>query len=148
MPEAYTAIVNPAAGRGRAAKLLARLEGAIAAGGLDCEVRVSANAEEPVALAREAMARGRGVVACGGDGLVGQLAAVTAEAGGVLGIVPLGAGNDFARFLGLDPNRPLTALGVLREGIHPARTVLADAPSRRGGPSSLQIPHGGKTRRR
>jgi diacylglycerol kinase (ATP) len=116
MPEAYTAIVNPAAGRGRAAKLLARLEGAIAAGGLDCEVRVSANAEEPVTLAREAMARGRAVVACGGDGLVGQLAAVAAEAGGTLGIVPLGAGNDFARYLGLDPSRPLTALGVLREG--------------------------------
>ena len=115
MPDAFTAIVNPAAGRGRAAKLLARLEGAIAAGGLDCELHVSANAEEPVTLAREAMARGRAVVACGGDGLVGQLAAVVAEAGGVLGIVPLGAGNDFARHLGLDPSRPLTALGVLRE---------------------------------
>lgn len=117
MPLRYTVIVNPVAGRGRARRLLPRLEAALDANGLDAELRVSDHPEQPAALARDAVESGRCVVACGGDGLVGQLAAVTAEAGGVLGIIPAGAGNDFARHLGLDPSRALDALAVLKHGI-------------------------------
>jgi YegS/Rv2252/BmrU family lipid kinase len=117
MPDAFTLIVNPAAGRGRARKLLPRLEAAIADGDGDFELHVSTHAEAPAALARAAIDRGRCVVACGGDGLVGQLAGVAAEADGVLGVVPMGAGNDFARHLGLDPGDPLAALTTLRAGV-------------------------------
>ena len=51
--------------------------------------------------------RGDGVVACGGDGTVAVLAGVAAESGGTIAVVPTGAGNDFARHLGIDPRRPL-----------------------------------------
>ncbi len=117
MPRAYTIIVNPSAGRGRARRLLPRLEAVLEKGSLDVDLRLSASPAEPPALAREAMARGRAVVACGGDGLVGELAAVVAEGDGVMGIIPAGAGNDFARHLGLDPRRPLEALAVLELGL-------------------------------
>jgi diacylglycerol kinase (ATP) len=113
---AWTAVVNPAAGRGRSAKRLPHLREALAAPDLDVEVVVSAGPDEAVRIAREAFTGGRGVVACGGDGLVADLAGVAAETGGLLAIVPLGAGNDFARTLGLDHRKPLAAVELLRDG--------------------------------
>ncbi len=116
MPSSFTIIVNPAAGRGRARRLLPGLEERLAAIRLDAEVVVSPAPDEPVPLARAALERGRCVVACGGDGLVGQLAAEVSAAGGVLGILPVGAGNDFARHLGFDVGRPFEALAALATG--------------------------------
>jgi len=73
-PDAWTAVVNPAAGRGRGDAGLPRLADALAAGGLDLEIELSADAGHLVTLAQDAFARGRGVVACGGDGTVCALA--------------------------------------------------------------------------
>ena len=112
----WRAVVNPSAGRGRTRKLLPRLTEGFARTGLDVDVCVSADLEDAVHLAREAFDDGRGVVACGGDGTVNALGGVAAESNGVLAIVPTGAGNDFARHLGLERRRwedtiPLLATG-------------------------------------
>ena len=112
----WTAVVNPSAGRGRTRKLLPRLTDAFAATGLDVDVCVSADLDDAVRLAREAFDDGRGVAACGGDGTVNALAGVAADHGGVLAIVPTGAGNDFARHLGLDRRRWLDAVALLETG--------------------------------
>lgn len=112
----WTAVVNPSAGRGRTRKLLPRLTEAFASTGLDVDVRVSADLDDAVRLAREAFDDDRSVVACGGDGTVNALAGVAAEHGGVLAIVPTGAGNDFARHLGLDSRRWLDAVPLLATG--------------------------------
>lgn len=116
MSRPYTLILNPAAGRGRARAILPRLEAALGRSDLDAELAISAGPEDALRLGRAAAVRGRALVACGGDGLVGALAAIAAAAGVELGIVPLGGGNDFASHLGLDVKRPLAALGVLAEG--------------------------------
>src|SRR5262249_36092055 len=100
-PMRWRAVVNPSAGRGRTRKLLPRLTDAFASTGLDVDVRVSVDLDDAVGLAREAFEDGRGVAACGGDGTVNALAGVAADHDGVLAIVPTGAGNDFARHLGL-----------------------------------------------
>jgi diacylglycerol kinase (ATP) len=115
-PERWTAIVNPAAGRGRARARLPRVLDALAAADLDIEVVLSADADDLVARARDAFGRGRAVVAGGGDGTVCALAGVAADEGGVLGIVPLGSGNDFARQLELPRGDPDAAIDVLRTG--------------------------------
>jgi diacylglycerol kinase (ATP) len=112
----WTAVVNPSAGRGRTRKLLPRLTDALDRADLDVEISVSTDLEDARKLARTALDADRGVIACGGDGLVSELAGLTAEAGGVLGIVPTGAGNDFARHLGLDHRRALDAISVLATG--------------------------------
>jgi diacylglycerol kinase (ATP) len=112
----WRAVVNPSAGRGRTRKLLPRLTDAFAATGLDTDVCVSVDLDDAVRLAREAFDEGRGVAACGGDGTVNALAGVAAIQGGVLGIVPTGAGNDFARHLGLDRRRWLEAIPLLTTG--------------------------------
>lgn len=110
----WTAIVNPLAGRRGGARDLARLEAALAGRGVD--IRVTGSAPEAADVARGAFTRGDGVLACGGDGTVQVLADVAVETGGLLGVVPVGAGNDFARALGHDHRNPVAALSVLDAG--------------------------------
>jgi diacylglycerol kinase (ATP) len=112
----WTAVVNPTAGRGRTRKLLPRLVDALAGVDLDVDVRVSEDLDDAVRIARRAFDDGRGVAACGGDGTVNALAGVAADHGGVLGIVPTGAGNDFARNLGIDRRHWLDAVALLENG--------------------------------
>jgi diacylglycerol kinase (ATP) len=121
-PEAWTAIINPAAGRSRARLLLPRVADALAASTLDVDIHLSADASDLVRVAETAFGRGRGVVACGGDGTVCALAGVAAECHGVLGIVPMGSGNDFARQLAIPRADPHAAIEVFRDG----RVVMAD----------------------
>jgi diacylglycerol kinase (ATP) len=110
----WTAVVNPAAGRGRTRRLLPDLTAALRARGV--EVHVASDAEDGRRAARAAFAGGGGVVACGGDGSVYDLAGVAAECDGPLALVPTGSGNDFARHFGIDGRRPLDALALLDHG--------------------------------
>jgi diacylglycerol kinase (ATP) len=111
----WTAVVNPIAGRGRTRKILPELEAAFAAHGV--KVHVSTDVDDGRRAAQEAVARGDGIVACGGDGTVSALAAVVADADAALAVVPTGAGNDLARELGLDPRRPLDAIAALDDPV-------------------------------
>lgn len=110
----WTVIVNPAAGRGRTRRLLAELTHAASRAG--CKLEVSPEPGAPARIAREAAAGGQDLVACGGDGVVAEVAGVAADTGRRLAIVPTGAGNDFARALGYDPKQPLRAFAVLACG--------------------------------
>lgn len=112
----WTAIVNPAAGRGRTRRLLPALLDAFAAAPVDVDVEVSREPGEPARLARDAAAAGHDLVACGGDGVVSDVAGVAADTGRRLAIVPTGAGNDFARVLGYDTKEPLSAIDALTRG--------------------------------
>lgn len=107
-------MVNPAAGRGRTSRMLDAIRAAAHAVGAGCEVSPGPGA--PTGLARSAAGAGHDLVACGGDGLVAEVAAVAADTGRRLAIVPTGAGNDFARTLGYDVRRPLRAFDVLACG--------------------------------
>ena len=123
VPEAWTAVMNPAAGRGRGRARLPLVADALADAGLDLEIELSADPDHLVTLARDAFARGRAVVACGGDGTVCALAGVAADHDGVLGIVPVGSGNDFARQLDIPRDDVAAAIDVLRTG-HVVRADL------------------------
>lgn len=131
-PVRWTAIVNPAAGRGRGRRLLPRLADVLAAAPVEVAVEVSAGPADPARLARAAFARGDGVVVCGGDGLVSEVAGPAVEAGGLVAVVPTGSGNDFARALGLDHRHPLRAVAGLADGrevcVDLGRARSVDAP--------------------
>jgi len=116
LPESWTAIVNPAAGRGRARFQLPRTADALARADLDVEIHLSADADDLRRLAIAAFDAGRGVIACGGDGTVSTVAGLAAEHDGVLGLVPSGSGNDFAR-----------QLGIPRDDVEAAVAALVDA---------------------
>jgi diacylglycerol kinase (ATP) len=110
----WTAVVNARAGRRRGAREIARVDDALRARGVP--VHRTADADEGAAVAAAAFGRGDGVLACGGDGTVQGLAECAATHDGLLAVVPVGSGNDFARSLGLDPDDPLGAVRVAESG--------------------------------
>lgn len=109
-------IVNPAAGGGRAGRHLAEVENALAAHGLTHHVERTRSLEHAQELARAASTSGEVAVAFGGDGLAGAVAEALRDAGGLLGVLPGGRGNDLARVLGI-PLNPVAACQVLARGI-------------------------------
>jgi YegS/Rv2252/BmrU family lipid kinase len=108
-------IVNPAAGYGRAGKALPGVRRALAAHGLEHRVEETRSLKHAADLARGAQLAGETVVAFGGDGLVGAVAGALKNTGGVLGVLPGGRGNDYARVLGI-PLHPVAACDVLAHG--------------------------------
>src|ERR687895_2508822 len=108
-------IVNPSAGRGRAARLLPQVERALRARGMSFRVERTHSLAHSRELARDALAAGEVAAAMGGDGLLGAVAGELRGSDGVLGVLPGGRGNDFARKLGIGPD-PQRACDVLAGG--------------------------------
>jgi YegS/Rv2252/BmrU family lipid kinase len=121
-------LVNPLSGGGSAPAAVVPVARALRDAGAQVQVTYSPGPMACAALAREAAGRGEVGVAVGGDGMLSSVAAALVEAQGVLGIVPSGRGNDFARMLGLsaDPER---VAHVLLEG-EPTDVDVIDAGRR------------------
>lgn len=97
----FRILVNPSSGGGRAMERVKPVAQLLRDKGADVQVVVSLGADHSVAEVGLAAAEGQTVVACGGDGMVASVASAVVDQGVVLGIVPSGRGNDFARQLGL-----------------------------------------------
>ncbi|SNS79874.1 lipid kinase, YegS/Rv2252/BmrU family [Actinomadura meyerae] len=98
---AFTAIVNPAAGGSASASCLIPLGRLLREAGAELDVEYSRGMEHAADVARAAAEAGRVVLGVGGDGMVGCVGGALAGTDAVLGIVPAGRGNDFARQLGV-----------------------------------------------
>jgi diacylglycerol kinase family enzyme len=85
--------------------------------GVEAEVTVATRGDDIAALARQALQRRPGgvVVAAGGDGTVSAVADAVRRAGGVLGVIPLGTLNHFARDMGI-PLEPAEAIRAIATG--------------------------------
>lgn len=93
-------LANPASGGGN--RDTSRVAALVRAAGHDVELIEEASADASARAAAAAVAAGcERLVAVGGDGLVRLAVGAVATTGTVLGIVPQGTGNDFARALGL-----------------------------------------------
>lgn len=109
-------IVNPSAGGGRAARALPGVEARLRHLGISAEVDATRDLEHAAELAVGAARRGRVVVTLSGDGMVGKVAgALTEVPGAVLGVLPGGRGNDFARVVGI-PHDAEAACEVIANG--------------------------------
>ncbi|HEY4906059.1 MAG TPA: diacylglycerol kinase family protein [Candidatus Acidoferrum sp.] len=101
--ERFFAIVNPAAGGGRSAKLAGPAVARLREAGLHIDVIASTAAGHATQLAKEAFDQGyRQFIAVGGDGTAheivnGVFAAGAAQRRISLGFLPLGTGNSFLR---------------------------------------------------
>lgn len=111
-------LVNPASGGGAAPAAVVPVARILRDAGARVEVTYSPGPVESRSLAARSMAGGAVVVAVGGDGMVGSLAGTVVRAGGVLGIVPSGRGNDFARQLGLSQDPQDVAAALLKSEPH------------------------------
>src|SRR6267154_857627 len=136
----FFAIVNPAAGGGRSAKLAGPALGRLREKGLKVDVIASTGPGHALQLAREAYDQGyRRFLAVGGDGTAHEiLNGVFAERRTVqriaLGFLPLGTGNSFLRF----HKRRGSSFdaGAARRTYSHCRSLAADA--RHGGNLLLQ----------
>ncbi len=111
--DVFTAVVNPAAGAGAGAERITRLARALREGGAAVTVVYSRGLGHATELAAEAATRGHAVLAVGGDGLAGAVAAGLAGTDAELAVVPAGRGNDLARAVPL-PDNPAWAARALR----------------------------------
>ncbi len=108
-------IVNPSAGHGRAGKVLPEVQAGLSELGLEYHIERTRSLEHARELAVNAAGQGEIAVALGGDGLIGAVADALKHSDGVLGVLPGGRGNDFARVLGI-PLQARAACQVLANG--------------------------------
>jgi YegS/Rv2252/BmrU family lipid kinase len=109
-------IVNPSAGGGRAAKVLPKVQARLRALGVDHHTELTRDLPHAQELARSAAAAGEPAVVLSGDGLLGAVAHVLrGHPEAVMGVLPGGRGNDFARVAGI-PLDAEEACGVIASG--------------------------------
>lgn len=108
-----TCILNAAAGPGHGPEVGEQVTRLFAEAGAPIHVVMVQDGAGITAQARQALGRGYLVVAGGGDGTVNAVASALAGTGGVLGVLPLGIYNHFARDLGL----PLDLAGAVRTAL-------------------------------
>jgi YegS/Rv2252/BmrU family lipid kinase len=108
-------IVNPSAGGGRAGRLLPGVREQLGLLGLEHRVEMTKSLDHATELAFAAAGAGEMVAAFGGDGTVGAVAGALKHSDAVLGVLPGGRGNDFARGIGL-PMNPAAACETLAHG--------------------------------
>jgi diacylglycerol kinase (ATP) len=121
MSERVSVIVNPAAGRGRAARMLPRVRAAFAAVGVN-EILLTRSRGHETDLARDAIERGATtLVVVGGDGTTTHVANAILNSGSHarLAILPAGTGNDFAKALGTDNVDSVT---LAKKSVEPGNT--------------------------
>jgi diacylglycerol kinase family enzyme len=121
----FTLLVNPVSGAGAGPGAVVAVARLLREAGARVDVTYTAAPHEVPALVDRAVALGDVVVCVGGDGMLASVAGPLADRGGVLGLVPAGRGNDFARVLGLPahPGDPADAAAL-------ARTLLDAVPRR------------------
>ena len=119
-PRRFCFLVNPSSGGGAAPEAVVPVARLLRDAGAEVEVTYSPGPLAMRALVDVALGRGDVVVSVGGDGMLSSLAGPVAEDGGVLGVLPAGRGNDFARMLDL-PATPEAQAELFLDG--PTRKV-------------------------
>jgi YegS/Rv2252/BmrU family lipid kinase len=111
-----TLIVNPSAGGGRAAKVLPQVQERLRELGVEHHTELTRDLPHAQDLARSAAAAGEPAVVLSGDGLIGAIAHVLrGHPDAVMGVLPGGRGNDFARVSGI-PLDVIKACDVIASG--------------------------------
>ncbi|HET6509290.1 MAG TPA: diacylglycerol kinase family protein [Baekduia sp.] len=116
-PRPVALLVNPSAGGGRALKALPSVEAELARLGVPFRVARTESIRHAIELASGAADAGEVATPLSGDGLVGAVAtALRGREDAVMGILPGGRGNDFARAMGIGTD-PIEACALLAAGV-------------------------------
>ncbi len=115
-PRKMKIIVNPNAGSGKGRKLFPLLRQKLLERNLPFDLQFSESAEHVTFLAHQAQGEGYNlIVACGGDGTTHWVLPSMVGSRNVLGIIPVGRGNDLPRNLGI-PEDLDSQLDLLTQG--------------------------------
>jgi diacylglycerol kinase (ATP) len=111
-----TVFVNSVAGGGRARSCLPQIQKLFEAFRIHAEIVMTNSAAELESCAKNAISQGRrALFAMGGDGTFQALANAAFGADALLGVLPIGGGNDFAAALAL-PDDPVKAAEAILRG--------------------------------
>lgn len=114
-------VLNPAAGRGRAGARRQEISGALAASGIEGVWHPTGGRGDAGRIV-DGLPPDEPVVAVGGDGTVQEVAAAVAGTDRVMGVLPVGSGNDYVKALGVG-----TRLGPALEILVSGRVRKVDA---------------------
>ena len=115
----YAFVLNPAAQSRRAARCRPALEAALRAEAVSYSLVETAGPGHATRLAREAARGADVVVAVGGDGTLHEVARGVCGTDAVLGVLPLGTGNDFAHAVGMPDELGEAVRALLAAEPHP-----------------------------
>jgi diacylglycerol kinase (ATP) len=129
----FAFLVNPVSGGGVGPAAAESVATPLRAAGHTVDVTPTTDPAQTAALVGHAVSSGQVVVSVGGDGMLSSVAGSVSAADGVLGIVPAGRGNDFARMLQLSSD-PADVAATLGRGtarvVDLIRVQLPDQPER------------------
>src|SRR3954466_8997689 len=121
-------LVNPTAGKGRAARVAAGGVERPRDRGIDVPLPGGSDVEHAKSLTRTAIDDGvDAVVALGGDGMVHLVLNMVAGTPTPLGIIPAGTGNDLANHLDLPTKDPVAAATVIADRLESGDARPMDA---------------------
>ncbi|MDE0301364.1 MAG: diacylglycerol kinase family lipid kinase [Candidatus Poribacteria bacterium] len=115
--EDFLLIANPISGKGNGKIIAEKALERLTSSGRSGRITLTTRRGDARRLAQEAIRNGcRWLIACGGDGTVHEVVnAIAARSEVLLGLIPCGRGNDFARALGI-PKKTDRAIQVLLSG--------------------------------
>lgn len=99
-------IFNPAANRNRSLRHIDWLRGEVSSKWKEYEIVIAQETESLAELAKAKSEFFDVIVACGGDGTISQIVNGLANTDTVLGVLPIGSGNDFVKSLNLNKSLP------------------------------------------
>jgi len=95
-------IVNPIAGRGKIERMFPLVQKKLKEKGIEYDLALTRDCGQAKIFAQKAKEAGyQRVIVCGGDGTVSEVINAIIKTSLVLGIIPLGVGNDLARSLSI-----------------------------------------------
>lgn len=96
----YKLIVNPVAGNGRTLQILPQIEKRLKEGQIEYDIYMTKGPKDATKAAEKAAHNFDILVAIGGDGTVNEVINGMAGSHAILGTLPAGTGNDYAKTLG------------------------------------------------
>lgn len=109
----FAFLVNPLSGGGAAPAAVVPVARLLRDAGAAVEVTYSPGPKAMFDLVQAGVERGDVIVAVGGDGMLSSIAGQVSRLDGVLGMIPAGRGNDFARMLQLSEAPDVVAATLL-----------------------------------
>tara|TARA_R110002124_G_scaffold246052_2_gene411157 strand:- start:18323 stop:19243 length:921 start_codon:yes stop_codon:yes gene_type:complete len=103
----HTLIVNAGSSSLRSERVIRESEDQIHRALPNCEIIYVYEPEELIPLSSHAAKTSSVVIACGGDGTAQSVARGVYGSDAIMGLIPLGSGNDFAKSIGLKTNKPV-----------------------------------------
>ena len=103
----HTLIVNARSNSFRSEKVIRESEDLIHRILPNCEIIYVSEPEELITLSSHAAKTSSVIIACGGDGTAQSVARGIHGSDALMGLIPVGSGNDFAKSIGLKTKQPI-----------------------------------------